>query len=172
MPLPSVASVRRPIPLSQGLTAWVSPQDFRRVVKRKWSAFRKPGGCVYAQANLKAGGRWVRVLLHRFVMDAPAGTQVGHRNGDGLDCTRDNLRLCTHGQNIHNQKPRAGTSRFKGVSRKTPTRWVAQIMANRKWKYLGLFATEEEAARAYDAAAVELHGEFARLNFPPVATEG
>lgn len=158
---------RRPIPLTQGQTAWVSPEDFRRVYKRKWCLHKARSGKAYAQTNMKVGGRWVRVLLHRFVLDATHGVQVDHENGDGLDCRRCNLRFATHAQNMHNSKPRGGSSAFKGVSwSKAVGKWRAQIMAGRKYRYLGAFESEAVAARAYDAAARELHGEFARLNFP------
>lgn len=115
---------------------------------------------------MKVGSRWVRVLLHRFLLDAPTGVMVDHKNGNGLDCTRGNLRVANRNQKQHNSGPRNGTSRFKGVYRKTKNRWAAQIKARQTYRYLGLFATEEDAASAYDEAAKELHGEFARLNFP------
>jgi hypothetical protein len=113
----------------------------------------------------------VRVLLHRFILCAAPGTIIDHKNGNGLDCTRENLRFVTSSQNQHNSGRRVYTgkrsSRFKGVHWHAETKkWVAQIMAARKYHYLGLFADEEDAARAYDAAATELHGNFARLNFP------
>jgi hypothetical protein len=116
----------------------------------------------------------VRVLLHRFILGAAPGTMIDHKNGNGLDCTRENLRLATRSQNQHNAGRRmyagARSSRFKGVHwHRVTGKWVAQIMAARKYHYLGLFIDEEQAARAYDAAARELHGEFAQLNFPEVA---
>ncbi len=156
----------REIQLTRGMVALVDPIDFRRVIKHKWCVHMSRAGKVYAQCNMKVQGRWVRVLLHRFLMDATRGVQIDHRNGNGLDCTRDNLRAATHSQNMHNQRARRGTSRFKGVSWHTgANRWVAQICVGRKKQYLGLHDTEEQAAHAYDEAAKRMHGEFARLNF-------
>lgn len=90
--------------------------------------------------------------------------EIDHDNGIPGDDRLDNLRLATRSQNNANVgKRRNNTSGFKGVFR-CGNRWKAQIGAART-VYLGLFATPEDAARAYDAAALEHHGEFARLNF-------
>jgi hypothetical protein len=136
-------------------------------MRHKWCPHECRPGKVYAQANIKVGGKWARVTLHRFVLSAGSGSLVDHRNGNGLDCTRGNLRTATRGQNQHNSGPRRGASRFKGVTwHRKAGKWLAQIMSDRVYRYLGLHATEQDAARAYDTAAKELHGEFARLNFP------
>jgi hypothetical protein len=132
-------------------------------MRHKWCLHESRAGKRYAQANLKTGGVWRRVLLHRFL--AGNDSLVDHRDGNGLNNTRDNLRPATRGQNQHNSGPRSG--RYKGVTwHKGARKWLAQIMCDRKYRYLGLHAAEEDAARAYDRAARELHGEFARLNFP------
>jgi hypothetical protein len=96
---------------------------------------------------------------------------VDHWNRDTLDDRRSNLRICLRGQNNTNSRKRsrpAGTSsRFKGVSwRKQKGRWVAKIRKNDSHYFLGYFDSEEDAARAYDAAARRIFGEFARTNFP------
>lgn len=96
---------------------------------------------------------------------------IDHKNGNGLDNRRSNLRFCTNAQNQHNQRKwgsRSGkplSSRYKGVSWHRRGHWRAKIQAQGKRRYLGQFQSEEAAARAYDRAARELHGEFAVLNF-------
>ena len=107
-------------------------------------------------------------LLHRLVMCAGDGMKVDHINGNPSDNRRSNLRVCTHLQNMANQKKRQGSrSKFKGVTatgnRKNP--WQACIKINYEKIYLGVFPTEEAAAFAYDRAATKHCGEFARTNF-------
>lgn len=90
-----------------------------------------------------------------------------HRDCDGLNNQRYNLRLATHLQNCHNKAigPR-NTSGYKGVVwDKGCQKWRAQLHSNGKNYYLGLFVCKEAAARAYDAKAIELFGEFAHTNF-------
>lgn len=114
-------------------------------------------------------------LMHRIVLGRLIGRELAtaeqcdHINGDRLDDRRDNLRIATNSQNARNRKP-IGESAYMGVSRNGGA-WRAKILpagaVNRGAQiHLGIFADEEEAARAYDRAAREYHGEFARLNFP------
>ena len=100
-------------------------------------------------------------------MNAPPGVQIDHRDGNGLNCSRDNLRLCTNQNNRRNsRKGNRNTSGFKGVSFfKRDQNWRAYIMLDARQIHLGYFKTSEEAARAYDNAAKELFGEFASPNF-------
>jgi hypothetical protein len=105
--------------------------------------------------------------MHRAVLGLSAGdrTRVDHKDHDTLDNRRSNLRVSTRSQNSANQLKTRGTSKYKGVH-KLKDRWKAQIEVDGKKRYLGSFVREEEAARAYDAAAVEAFGEFALINFP------
>lgn len=104
--------------------------------------------------------------LHRALAKPPAGLQVDHVNGDRLDNRRCNLRVTTATGNSRNSgASRRSTSGFKGVSKTRGGRWRAYINIQRRQRTLGVHATAELAARAYDAAAVRLYGEYARLNF-------
>jgi hypothetical protein len=96
--------------------------------------------------------------------------RIDHRNGDGLDCRRENLRLCTAGQNQMNSAgQRRRQSRYKGVSPGRGTmagKWKARIRLQGKDRHLGYFTSEEDAGLAYDREARRLFADYARLNFP------
>ena len=115
--------------------------------------------------NKGVGGN---IRLHRLILQAPAGMLVDHRNGDVCDNRRSNLRVCNSNENQRNKRAvPGGGSRFKGVAlMKNSNKFRAYIFVSRKQKHLGLFATEEEAARAYDAAARLHFGEFCCVNYP------
>jgi hypothetical protein len=106
--------------------------------------------------------------MHRYILGlTDRGTRCDHRDNNGMNNQRSNLRIATAGQNQHNCGSRGGKSRFKGVSwSKAAGKWVAQICKDRQRRHIGLFETEEAAAAAYDKSAIELHGAFAYLNFP------
>lgn len=108
----------------------------------------------------------VRTRLHRHVAGHPAGMDVDHINRDKLDCRRQNLRLATRQQNSCNAGRRThNTSGYRGVYLcKFTRRWRAEIRANGAAHKLGRFSDPAEAAAAYDAAAIRLHGDFAVTN--------
>ena len=117
-------------------------------------------------AGRKEGGK--TIYMHREIMQPPEGMMVDHIDGNSLDNRRANMRNCTNQQNMQNiaKSPRASGS-FKGVYYDKRRRTLyARICHNGENIYLGTFTTEIEAARAYDRAAVERFGEFARPNFP------
>ena len=101
------------------------------------------------------------------IMNPPKNMAVDHINGNGLDNRRSNLRICTPSQNSLNRKPhRNSSSRYRGVSfNKKSGKYVAQIIFNRKNRYLGIYENEIDAAIAYENAARELHGDFFRSQF-------
>lgn len=123
---------------------------------------------IYAHSSIKRNRITTGISLHRLITLAPRGVQVDHRDGDGLNNQLSNLRFATSQQNQCNQRKQLGTSsRFKGVVwHKGGNKWMAQTKVFGRRMYLGLHETEEDAARAYDRAALEYFGEFARLNFP------
>lgn len=155
--------------LTQGYVALVDAEDYDRLSAYKWSAKVKEDGRVYAQASILRNGKKTTMLMHRFLLDAPRGVQVDHRNNLGTDNFKANLRLCDGSQNNQNSCPRKKrvTATFKGVWRsKDRAHFRAAIKIHGRQIHLGMFQSEDAAARAYDAAAIQHFGEFARTNFP------
>lgn len=157
------------VPLSKGLSAKVSPIDADRVLLHKWHANEaRQANKFYARAWIKdEQTKWKHVLLHVFIM---GGTGYDHKDGDRLNCTRDNLRFPpSQGHNSANQKARNKTG-YKGVYLypQNGGKYVAMIQRpkGRGGVHLGLFTDPIEAARAVDVKAREFWGEYAVLNFP------
>ena len=155
----------RYIPLTQGKVAIVDASDFDWLSQWKWFAHNQDG-LWYAHRNQWSDGKHSIVLMHRAIMDAPAGICVDHKNECGIDNRRSNLRLANKQKNSCNRGPNAtNKSGYKGVFwDKNSRKWQAQICAHGKRIYLGTFADKQHAALAYDAAAKKHHGEFAHLN--------
>jgi AP2 domain/HNH endonuclease len=159
------------IPLTQGKFAKVDDADYEWLSQWKWHA--KRGKRTWYSARTEGSGDQQRTIrMHRLIMGG-SDLQVDHKNGDGLNNQRKNLRLATNGQNqCNSRKNRRGSSIYKGVSwDKYRKRWRATIVYLKVQEHLGYFDSEIEAARAYDKAARELFREFARLNFPDTQPE-
>lgn len=158
----------RPIPLSQGKVAIVDAADFEWLNQWKWSLLNGK----YAARQTGPKGQRVSILMHRLIMDTPAGMDTDHINGNKLDNRRCNLRVATRGQNnVNRGLTPNNTTGFKGVhspkhSPRVGTYWEAVLIVNNKNVPLGAFGSPEEAGRAFDIAALEHFGEFAQLNFP------
>jgi hypothetical protein len=160
------------IPLSQGYFAKVDNRDYMAVSAMKWAVDLRSSRQAYAQTwTRKPSGQRISKRMHTVIAElAGLGTtRIDHINGDGLDNRRANLRSASALQNAWNQRPQRG-QRFKGITKvkrlkKNP--WHARIKYGNKHIHIGYFATEVEAAIAYNLAAKDLYGEFARLN--PVA---
>ena len=157
------------IPLTQGKYAIVDDADYEWLMEWQWCAAKmhpRSGNAEYVYAATHMGSSSL-VLMHRAIMDATDGKHVDHINGNRLDNRRKNLRIVTPSMNLANsKKQKNNTSGYMGVSRDRGGRWRTQLNFQKKRYYGGLHDTPEEAARAYDELAKEIHGEFATLNFP------
>jgi AP2 domain/HNH endonuclease len=156
------------IPLTQSMVATIDFEDFERVRQHKWHTKKDGRGLFYVATKIRTPeGKRKTLRLHRFLM--PEAVGIDHISGDGLDNRRTNLREATRSQNQHGfkRKKRNASSNFRGVCWHGRDReWRAQIRVNGKVIDLGHFQVEEEAARAYDRAAVKFFGGFASPNFP------
>src|SRR3990167_3193433 len=164
------------IPLTQGKNAIIDDEDYSRISGYSWFTHRERNQ-FYAWAYA-GGGRKRReyIRMHQLILARQGTVEVDHINGDGLDNRRHNLRYATRHQNSMNMRKHShGSSRFKGVCWDRNTRgrkkWLAQITSNYKRIFLGRYLDEEQAARAYDEAALRHFKQFARLNFPAEMAE-
>ena len=153
------------IQLTQGQVALVDDEDFDMLNQFKWCA-QKDGNNFYAIRGIRVGRRTQTIHMHRLIMGSPIGLEIDHKDGNGLNNQRNNLRVCTRSQNQMNKRKKEGASSiYKGVSfHKREDKWRAVIMINGRAINLGDFASEIEAAKAYDAKAIALFCEFANLN--------
>lgn len=151
------------VPLTRGYEAVIDVDDVSLVEGCNWSARVTPRSVYAARADYSGPERRT-IYLHRTLMGEPEGLEVDHRDGDGLNNRRANLREATRSQNQHNRRIRTDiSSGFKGVYwNKRGQKWRAFIRINGKEKHLGYFTTPEEAHAAYCAASDKYHGEFGR----------
>lgn len=153
------------VPLTKGKFALIDEADASTVCQFLWSCHHTG----YAYRGEYKDGKTKMVMLHRFLMDFPKGAEVDHVNGNRLDNRRSNLRLVTQQEQARNKMTRpTRKSPYKGVFWMRKNRkWQAQICDSGKIRYLGLHLSAEDAARAYNAAALETFGPHARLNVIP-----
>lgn len=152
------------VPLTQGHFALIDECDAEAVAALTWGTHFSRGGKLYARRGSSGNAL---LSLHRFIWSLSGGgdtPEVDHRDGDGLNCRRENLRAATHEQNTRNARVRKdNASGLKGV-RLEGSRWLARISIDGQLTQIGRFDSAAEAHAAYFARAVELRGEFARAS--------
>lgn len=143
------------IPVGKSAVAFVDNEDFELVSQYNWTLLK-------AHKNFYATTKGGRLYLHRLILQD--AEEVDHKNGNGLDCRRQNLRVSTHSQNMANRGKNANnTSGYKGVNWcKTTGKWRAKIQVCYRYICLGRYDTVKEAGAAYRQAAQQYFGEFAK----------
>lgn len=151
----------REIQLTQGLVAVVDDSDFESLSQHKWYAMEGIS-TFYAMCNIQTERGRRPIAMHVAIM---GGINVDHKDLDGLNNRRQNLRFATSSQNKMNSRGRFNRhANFKGIERHG-RKWRAYVKVAGKKLYVGTSTDEAEAAKLYDAAAREHYGEFARPNF-------
>ncbi len=160
------------IPLTQGKVTIVDDEDFDRLSIHKWHVV-KAGKTVkhfYAKRCVvkDLNGKFLNIFMHREILGAAKGIQVDHKDNDGLNNLRSNIRLCTQAENNRNMGrwAKKKSSEYKGVClNKNEQKWMSAITVHGKRKHLGYFLNETDAALKYDEASKRIFGDFARPNF-------
>ena len=149
--------------LRTGEPVLVDDEDFDRVSRMKWRRMISTSGTMYAMSNYRVPGDYKRtktVMMHRIIMNAPHGMDVDHRDGNGLDNRKQNLRLVTGAMNLRafRKKGPNTTSKYMGVSF-SKKGWEVKCSYRKDGvlhkTYVGLFKTEIAAALAYNEAAIK-----------------
>lgn len=154
---------------ARGRVALVDDEDYELVSQYRWYVWEKPGTATKRPqgpyVETRVAGTRSSLRMHILIMGQPG---IDHRDHNGLNNQRSNLRIATGSQNNQNMRSPIGyTSQYKGVYwSRQKRRWHATIAIGRKSRHLGFYVSEVEAAIAYDDAAPEMFGEFACLNFP------
>jgi hypothetical protein len=161
------------VPLTRGASAIVNIEDYPEIMKFSWqvSTPSKNGHTRYAyrRATKADGhtGKDKRIWMHRAICKPKEEEEVDHRNRNGLDNRRQNLRVCERTQNTHNTQPRSDNQNgFKNVTQRPNGKFRARGRKDGKRFHIGDFSTAEQAAKAADEFAHSADSEFSFLNFP------
>lgn len=152
------------INITRGFFVKVDDEDFDELNKYKWHAGRKGFGKFYACRSQRIDKKKIGIYMHRQLLAAVKGQEVDHIDGDPFNNQKLNLRLCSHSQNMANRSvSHRKKSNFRGIY-KVGNKWAAKCYR----KYLGIYISDVDAAKAFDKAAIIQFGEFAVLNFPKI----
>jgi len=156
----------RTIQLNRSQVTHVDTADYSGVARFPWYAdWTEHSQTFYAVYFDYSGPKKRKVYLHRMLMGFPVG-QVDHRDHDGLNNRRYNLRVATKLQNRYNSRTLIGTSGYLGVSWHSCGKWAAGASVENKRVHLGLFHSPIVAALVRDRFVLSIRGDFANLNFP------
>lgn len=144
-------------------SALVDDEDFDKINSFAWSycLLNKRSYAITTFPTTSNGPR--QMLMHRMILGIDSSVDIDHIDGDGLNNTRGNLRICDRSDNLHNQGPRNG-KKYKGLHEIRPGVFAVYICYDGKSHYVGTFYNLREAVVSYNEAAIVHHGEFARLN--------
>ena len=156
------------IELTQGKVALIDDEDWSLIKDYRWRADKK-GRTYYAVAYVRGSGKknYRQIYMHTLIMTPKDGEEVDHVDSNGCNNQKYNLRVCSGEQNKRNKQKQQGnyTSKFKGVYWfKRANKWRAQINVANKSIHLGYFLEENDAAKAYNIAALRYFGKFAKIN--------
>ena len=157
------------ISLTRGYVAIVDDEDYEMLNQWNWRVMISKGTAYAIRHQNNGVGKYASVLMHRQIMDPSKGVMVDHRDGNGLNNQRANLRIATYHENARNRQGyrHNKSTKFKGVSWDSARdRWAAYIRIEGKVRNLGRYLDEVKAAKKYDQVARQYFGEFARENFP------
>jgi hypothetical protein len=154
------------IQLTQGKVALVDDDLFEYLNQWKWCANNKNGKFYVVRNITVSKNKQNSIFMHRFIMKPDKGMVIDHLDGNPLNNQKNNLRICTHAENMRNSKISINNkSGYKGVSyQEDRNNYRASIKFNNKKINIGDFIDPIDAARAYNAAALKYHGEFAHIN--------
>lgn len=146
------------IDVTKGAVAIVDDDDYEHLAQFKWHLHNAG----YAVTTIKGKKEY----MHRIILSAKKGDVVDHANHNTLDNRKENIRICTHRENLRNSRNFGGRSKYRGVTeyKRSKYKWAAKIVTEEGTVNIGYYRTEIEAAYAYDLAAKEHFGEFALLN--------
>jgi len=149
------------ITLTQGKVALVDNEDYKTLSLFTWCV-HKERNVYYAITDINGK----QLKMHRLIMNTQDGIEIDHRDHNGLNNQKYNLRNCTSSQNAQNRRKRKNCSSvYKGVSfNRRKNKWNAGIKINGKQFHLGYFILEKSAAKAYDLAANKHFKGFANFN--------